>query len=212
MRLGVHVRGTATFDGSSPPAAGWGVSLNGPDFGGSGTTERSGPGAFSVAGVRPGLYEILVHPPRGWMVKSATLAGRDLLGLPLEVGTADVNDVVIGLTLRPTTLSGIVRDANGNPSRDAHIVVFPTDQAQWTRVRMDFDFAPRIRDLRVADSGGKYMVTDLPPGEYFVAAVEDRDMDAWPAPPFLQTLTPTAIRVRIADGAPVIQDLLVKDR
>jgi hypothetical protein len=68
----------------------------------------------------------------------------------------------------------------------------------------------RVHAVRPATDGG-YRAADLPPGDYFVAAVRRAAPDAWLDPSFLERLAVSAIRVTVGDGAPSAVDLRVAD-
>lgn len=53
----------------------------------------------------------------------------------------------------------------------------------------------------------RYTFRAIPPGEYFVAAVDDVEQDEWFDPAFLQALVEASIKVTIAEGEQKTQDL-----
>jgi hypothetical protein len=61
-----------------------------------------------------------------------------------------------------------------------------------------------IRPRRIvqveADSGGGFTITNLPPGDYWAAAVAHRDARDWPAPALLARVTRVATRLAIGAG------------
>ena len=77
------------------------------------------------------------------------------------------------------------------------VVVFPVNSGRWFY---------RSRYLRLGSSllDGRFRMSGLPPGEYWVAAVRTRFMEnaygAWQDAEFFTGLLPNAQRVRIADG------------
>jgi hypothetical protein len=52
-----------------------------------------------------------------------------------------------------------------------------------------------------------YSIGGLPPGDYFIAAVDDRLTGEWPDPSFMNVLARFATRVAIADGGARTVDL-----
>ena len=86
--------------------------------------------------------------PPGWTLRSVTSEGRDISDTPLDVGSADVANIVITFTDRQTKVTGVVRGANGNADPDALVVVFPADSAAWT----GFGLNPRrMRSTRTCE-------------------------------------------------------------
>jgi hypothetical protein len=139
--------------------------------------------------------------PRLWL-RSAIWRGRDLLDHPPEFdeGTGDLTDVVLTFTNRHTELSGTVRNTDDVPESDAWVVIFPVDRTVWNA------YSPRLTWARPA-TNGRFVVRDVPPGEYHVAAVRDLDRVEWKAPERLTTLAAASPRVRLTEGRPVTQDL-----
>jgi hypothetical protein len=160
-------------------------------------------GAFKTYGVPPGRYVVRIAAPfPGWTLKSVTAEGRDISETPLDLRTADVNNVVITFTDRPTRLTGTARGEDGSVDADALVVVFPVDQNAWS------DYGPnprRIRSVHAARNGA-YTVVGLPPGDYYVVAIHE-GATAWQDPRVLENLARGASQVRLADGETQTQDV-----
>jgi len=122
-----------------------------------------------------------------------------------------VGDVEIVLTDHAAQIGGTVVDARGQRVADYSVIVFPTDRERWFRWS-------RFWKLTRPGQDGSFAVTDLPPGEYFVAAVDHAEGSAsvgeWQDPQFLETLAPRATRVTIAGSLhlSVTPTLIVRDR
>jgi len=129
------------------------------------------------------------------------LNGRDVADAPLEVKpNEDVPGLVVMLTDRPTELSGTVVDRAGRPAPGFPIVVFSTDRAYWTIG------SRRIQQARPS-SDGKYTLTGLPAGEYYVCAVTDLDQAQLYDPVFLEALAAGSFKITLTDGERKTQDL-----
>lgn len=170
-------------------------------------------GKFTIAGVPPGVYRLntpfgmMTMLPfgnmmtGGWTLKSVMAGGRDIADAPLDVRIgADVSNVVVTFTDNPSELSGSVTDAAGRPIGGFPIVVFSTDRQYWTLG------SRRVQVARPA-TDGKYKVTGLPAGEYFVCAVTAVDRSEVYDPAVLETLVPLAFKIVIADAEKKVQDL-----
>ena len=114
--------------------------------------------------------------------------------------SADVSGLVVTFSDRHSELSGGLQAATGQPASDYIVIVYPADRAYW---RSD---ARRIRSARPSDDG-RFLIADLPAGDYLVAALTDVAPDEWRDPAFLATIGPAAVKVTIADGAKVTQSL-----
>jgi hypothetical protein len=126
---------------------------------------------------------------------------RDATDTPLSFGAANqsLTDVEVVLTSRVTEVAGRIADDRGKPVADARVVVFPPIPISGTT-------GPLPEDVGV-DAEGAFVVRDLPPGDYFVAAVDRRraseDNGEWMNPELLDSLTPGASRITLAEGQKV---------
>jgi hypothetical protein len=186
-----------------------------PRSGGAGRGRGSGPqsgsttdarGRFEIRDVLPGTYLITTSfpsDPAGWWLRSAVLNGRDLLDLPLAVDpSTPLADAVLTFSDRHATLSGTLEVPAGRAASEFHIVVFPEDRSFWL---------PRARRIRSARPGtdGTYVLRDLPPGAYRLAALTDLSPDDLLDASFFTSILPASIRVSIADGEQKVQSLRV---
>jgi hypothetical protein len=157
-----------------------------------------------IESVPPGRYAIVCPPalPGGWSFRSALLGGADVSAIPFEVTAGSRLDGLIATyTDRRTSLSGTVKNEIGEPVFAHTLVVFPADRRAWHAA-----MANRLRIVQ-PDSAGKYAIADLPPGEYLVGLVRDLDPAAFLLAETLESLAAGAVRVRLSEGSPTVQDL-----
>jgi hypothetical protein len=160
-------------------------------------------GAFKTYGLAPGKYLLRATAPDGWTLRSATANGRDLTDVPFDIRTADINDVVITYTDRPSKVSGMVHAGNGSPDPSALVVIFPADNSAWA----DNGVSPRrIRGTR-PDRSGRYTFAALPPGDYYVAAIREETTPQWQDPQMLEEISRSAAQVHVGEGETRTQDL-----
>jgi hypothetical protein len=215
LRAGLRVRGRVRYDSSTPATpARFSVYIESAD--GTAppnlrlqTTQLDSQGGFVTSGRRPGRYLLRVMLSQGssqrWFFKGAMLGGRDVSIVPLELRDADVDDVVLTFSEKPNAeIAGLVTGVNG-PDASASVIVFPVDRERWTNTGS----RPRTLRLVGTDSSGRYRVSDLPPGEYFVASA-GTPSSSWSDPTALQTLARMATRVQLADGEKKVQELRVR--
>jgi hypothetical protein len=164
-------------------------------------------GRFAFADVEPGAYLLRVWPGPGWRTESVDLAGRDITDVSFDVDD-DVEGLVIHATDQPAELSGKVRQSDGAVAHNAAVVVFPSNPGQWNAVTP----SKAIHFQRVRPKNGDYAITDLPAGDYLIAAVDDVLLDDWPRKALLSTLSSTATRLRLARGDKLVRDLVMRDR
>jgi hypothetical protein len=161
---------------------------------------------FVVSNVLPAAYvpSATVGGASGWWLRSAVAGGRDLLDFPLDLTAvpADVSGALLTFADRRSELSGSLQGASGQAATDYFVIVFPADRALWQAAR-------RLRSTRPA-SDGRFSVSDLPAGDYLIAALTDIDPDAWRQAVFLEQAAAAAVRVTIGEGARVTQDLRIR--
>ena len=160
-------------------------------------------------GVPPGRM-LITGPPtlQGvWSVRSAVMNGVDVSAIPLDLGPGQrIDDLVVTLTDRPTTLSGTIKNEIGDPVFAHTVVVFPADpRARWE--------APgaRIRMVR-PDSRGKYTVPGLPAGDYLIGLAREVNPARIVLADLLNSLETAAVRVRLVEAEETVQNLQTRDR
>jgi hypothetical protein len=170
-------------------------------------------GRFETVGLPPGRYILEVASsfagagwsaffPRPMAMASLRAGGEERIGLGLEIGTADVTDIVMTLTSRRWHLSGLLRGPDGRAAVAAHVVVFPRDRARWADVGFD---APHLLHLATTDRSGRFQLEGAIGGDYLAAAMT-APAEFWMAPEYLETFVPFATPVRLElDGAQTIE-------
>jgi hypothetical protein len=200
---GVRLAGRVVFDGADPLAGNAlrrSVSLTM-----SGTSLRMGippleigaDGAFVVEGIVPDRYQFaatsgLRAALGGWWLKSMVIRGREALDAPLEL-RQPVDDAIVIFSDRASALSGIVRDARGDPVADAWVAVFSTHPGAW------FHNSRRVAAVKTS-ADGRYAIRNLPAGEYHLATVFDLEQGEWFDAVLLRQLATAALRITITDN------------
>jgi hypothetical protein len=194
---GVTLQGRIRFDGKTPRPDLMDIWLT-PTFGGD-----AQPGDWDdderimAGGLIPGGYALRIsqNGEQRWYVRSMTLGRLDLATRPVAVDRDDISGVEITMTDRPSPLDGRIVDAVGNAVLDATVVVFPADRALWPSAHDQLAAFKRTRSL-----DGAYRFEHVVPGNYFIAAVDERRMGDWPRVAFLDALAKQASLVRVAPG------------
>lgn len=211
LEWGVAVSGRLAFDSTitKPPADMTRVRVGLTAMGsrtptlGVGTAMVDATGAFTFKGVPPGRYRLSVFgQPGTWQTRSAMAQGQDALDVPITIGSEDVTGVEISFTNRSSELSGNLLDAAGQPSPEFFIVVFPADKTYWTPL------SRRIQSVRPA-SDGRFRVSNLPPGDYMIAAVTDVEQGEWYDPSFLAQLVDDSTKIQLAEGEKKVQNFKI---
>jgi hypothetical protein len=81
------------------------------------------------------------------------------------------------------------------------VIAFSTDPVWWR------ERSRRVRMPVRPATDGRFTISGLPSGEYYLAVLTDFPPNEWSAPGFLETIVPGAIRVTIRDGETTTQDV-----
>jgi len=212
MVQGTSIKGSTVLQGSSKPPDEVSFvlqSIDRPLEYSFGFVER---GQFEFDGVIPGRYELSFQQELqllelAWRLGRVTDRGLDVTGRPLTVGLNGLNGVVVTLTDHAASLSGTVNGASGTPVTDATVVLFPVDRSSWQDAKVWSTRFQTSRALR-----GQYGFPNVPPGEYFITAVDETTMDAWPSTAFLTRTASMSSRVTVKAGVSQAMPLAFKQR
>lgn len=157
-------------------------------------------GEFTITDVMAGRYGVRATGPRGWMMKSIFVDGRDITDQPIEIRSESVSGLNVIFTDRIAGLSGAVRDSRDAPAAGLTVVVFPSDETLWT---------PQSRQILTArtDASGAYTFAAMPEGDYLMIAVDDVEPGEWFDPAFLEQRKAAATKVKLGEGERKTQDL-----
>lgn len=157
-------------------------------------------GEFTIRGVLPGKY---VFRSARLLVKTVQWRGREYADSPIDVSGENVDGVSVVLTEAGATISGVVTDSLSRIATDGAVLCFPVESSQWR----DYGIAPRgIRVGRVG-SAGRYVLDQLPAGDYYVAAVSKSEANRWQEPEYLAKLAIVARRISVKWGDSTSHDL-----
>ena len=79
--------------------------------------------------------------------------------------------------------------------------MFATQKSAW------FHGSRRVAGIRPA-ADGRYVIRNLPPGDYLAAASTDLEFNEWFDPQVLQALAPAAVRISLAEYEQKVQDII----
>lgn len=153
---------------------------------------------------RPGKMKLtLAGQVPGWTIRTVRYRGVDVTDTGIEFrANENVSELELELTNRVTDLSGVVTNSKGEALKDYSVVVFAQDRDKWV---------PGSRYLRSGrpDQDGRFKLSALPPGEYYVIALDYLDQDAWTEPEYLERVRTRATSVSINEGETKTVDLRV---
>jgi hypothetical protein len=175
------------------------------------TAQVDDTGKFTITGIVPGRYRLTGAAPIAagsgpgapWRLGSAIVKGRDILDFPLDIAPGDeLTDAVVTFTDATQSIGGSLQDGSGRPAPDYTIVVFAADKAYWT---------PNTRRVRTVRPGtdGKFTISNLPPGDYRMAAVVDVAPSDINDPSFLEQIVGASFPIKLGVGENKTQDLKI---
>jgi hypothetical protein len=140
-----------------------------------------------------GRYIVRPYELFGWFVQSITAGGKDITDRAFDLQT-DTTSLIVTLTDRPSTVSGTVSDARGTASPTAVVLAFPVDPKLWS----GYGASPRTLKTALTSRTGAYTFEHVPPGEYYVIAIDPAEAEGWQDPARLETLASDATRLTVA--------------
>lgn len=158
---------------------------------------------FIVTGVAPGNVLISLEnlPPR-WFVKGIAFDGDDSSRALPEIVQGRTHSVVVTISRDGATLSGQALDSKARPKTDAAVIIMPR---QGT-IREKLADNVRFRIVRV-DPYGAYVVKSLPPGDYLVGVVPERDCAKCTDPTYLTAVSSKFERTTLRPSSTTIVNL-----
>ena len=157
-------------------------------------------GSFSILGVVPGNYRLTVAGYRNSYLKSATIAGVDVLngGMRLDGEPRGTLDIVLGNA--PGSLDAVAIDGRKMPVAAVTVVLVP-----------DVSHRKRYDLFRQAtsDASGRIHLDNVVPGDYKLFAWEVVESNAWTDPDFLRNYESNGIAVRVGEGGRVSAEVTV---
>jgi protocatechuate 3,4-dioxygenase beta subunit len=171
-------------------------------LGGGGPGRVSEDGTFEM-NVPPGRANIRMSPTGPFAntrIRAVRLNGVDVTDSGIDFRpNEDVTGLEIELTTQLSSVSGVVSDARGNTVKDYTIVAFARDREKWGA-------GSRYLNGGRPDQDGKYKVF-LPPGDYYVVALDYIEQGTQTDPEFLERLKERASEFSINEGEAKTLDL-----
>jgi hypothetical protein len=152
-------------------------------------------GNFTLDGIAAGSHLIRsAQTPRGWALKSVLIEGRDVIDSPLELQSGQtISDITLVFTNRLSEVNGTVTDRQGAALTNLTVLAFPQDASLWR---------PQARQIVTArpDQNGRFQMRGLPPGQYYVAAIDPIEQGEWFDPLLLEQHRIGAARLTLLEG------------
>jgi hypothetical protein len=153
-------------------------------------------GRFYMTGLHGPMRLSAPNTLPGWYVKSVTISGIDVTDGTFDFGHEEttITDAQVVLSNNAATITGSIEGRPGSPSAPAVVTAFSTNRDHW------FTDSRHIRRT-LSGPDGAFEVNSLPPGEYFVAAVDASTPLDLQAADTLESLVTRAVRITAREGA-----------
>jgi protocatechuate 3,4-dioxygenase beta subunit len=117
-------------------------------------------GSFEIPGLSGPIRLRLTAAPLGTWLKSAYVGAVNAAESPAILMTSkdSRDDVTI-------VIAGTAGSVTGSTQLGAQVLVFPTDREHW------YIGSPYVQSI-YSDESGRFIMTSLPPGEYFIVAID----------------------------------------
>jgi hypothetical protein len=137
----------------------------------------------------------LGNMPPGWSLRAIRFNGADVIDTGVELKpNENVRGIEIELTNKTSTVTGLATTGRGDASKDYTAVAFPQDTERWKLTNSRY-----IRTGR-PDQDGRFKISGLPPGEYFLVAVGSLEPGEATDPEFLERVHTKATRFSLSEG------------
>lgn len=157
-------------------------------------------GTFTITGVLPAKYFVILGTaPRGTYIKSISFAGREVARAPLDLTGGAAGSLEVVLSSKAADVSGTVRSEKGDPLQGVPVTLWPKSP---DKSREDSGI-----HTTNTDQNGTYKITDLAPGDYYVAAWDDipeAGLNEYPG--FLTRFQSDDIAVKLPENGHVTAD------
>jgi protocatechuate 3,4-dioxygenase beta subunit len=178
-----------------PGATTNGVGSSPARIGDDGTFElKSSPGQMRI---------VMTNQPAGWTIRAVRLNGVDVIDSGIEFrANENVSGLEVELTNKLTAITGLVTNARGETVKEYSAIAFSQDREQWKG-------ATRYQGSGRPDQDGRFKITGLPPGDYYIIALDKIDPGQSSDPDFLDVVRIKTTAVSIREGDTRTVDLKI---
>jgi hypothetical protein len=158
------------------------------------TDQADAEGGFSLDGLMPGLYDVLVYgAPENSFVKAVALNERDVLEPGIELSSSGPNgNLAVVVSTKGGRIAGVVTNEKKEPVPGAQVVLLSDIEGPRGRL---------LTKTATADQYGAFTVQGIAPGGYELYAWDDIDPGAWEDPSFIEIFKNEAKAVKVEEGS-----------
>ena len=157
---------------------------------------KSGPGRMRINTMGPGRAG-------GWTIRAVRLNGTEITDTGIEFKpNEDISGLEVEFTNRLTTISGLVTNARGEGVKEYSAIAFSQDREKWK-------IAGRYQSVGRPDQDGRFKISGLAPGDYYIVALDKIEPGQTSDPEFLDVIRAKATAVTIREGDTRTVDLKI---
>jgi Carboxypeptidase regulatory-like domain len=151
----------------------------------------------------PGKMRIGLMNAGGWFLRAVRLNGTDVTdaGLDFKPGQ-DISGLEVEVTNKTTVISGLVTNARGDAVKDYSAIAFSQDREKWK-------VTGRYQSVGRPDQDGRFKITGLAPGDYYIVALDKIEQGQATDPEFLDAIKTKATAIAIREGETRTLDLKI---
>jgi hypothetical protein len=158
-------------------------------------------GYFQIDGLS-GPVRFTSAAPDGWFLKSVDIGGRNAVEEPVTFGTPNDwrGQVNVVFSSAGAKVSGRVVNGRNEPVATYGVVALPVDRDRW------YSGSAFIRTAH-PDEEARFALGTLPPGDYWIAALDSLPDGSLEDPELLARLSAIGRRVALSAGQRLVTDL-----
>jgi hypothetical protein len=156
-----------------------------------------------MTGLRGTVQFTVPNPPPGWYLRAMTIGGVDVTDVPFEFGVGDGTPGDAEVVLSPSGARIRGKVTGGSRATPCVALAFSTTRELW------FSGSRHVRQSRTC-ADESFEIDGLPPGDYWVVAVERLEPGDWQTPDVLDAIAGAARRVTVFEGQVQSTDIRVQ--
>jgi hypothetical protein len=151
----------------------------------------------------PGRARINMNGAAGWQIRAVRINGTDVTDAGLEFKpNEDISGIEVEITNKLTTITGLVSNARGDTLKDYTTIAFAQDKEKWKMMG-------RYLSMGRPDQDGRFKISGLAPGEYYIIALDSAQSNQLTDPEFLESVRAKASTLVLREGESRTVDLKV---